>query len=112
MSVLKSNRVVYLVWDKSKISVMSGLLGKTRVHPQLFMWVKRRVSSSGRIISSPYLFFFSSRFLFSYYRFNEASQTVDDGYPKSISVWQGVPDNIKSAFMSKDQGKGGMCQII
>ncbi|KAF7659816.1 hypothetical protein LDENG_00292690, partial [Lucifuga dentata] len=38
-----------------------------------------------------------------YYRFNEESHAVDDGYPKSISVWQGVPDNIKAAFMSKDQ---------
>uniref|UniRef100_A0A8C5HGK4 Matrix metalloproteinase-14-like n=1 Tax=Gouania willdenowi TaxID=441366 RepID=A0A8C5HGK4_GOUWI len=38
-----------------------------------------------------------------YYRFNEESRSVDDGYPKAISVWQGVPDNIKSAFMSKDQ---------
>uniref|UniRef100_A0A668AGQ4 Matrix metallopeptidase 14b (membrane-inserted) n=1 Tax=Myripristis murdjan TaxID=586833 RepID=A0A668AGQ4_9TELE len=38
-----------------------------------------------------------------YYRFNEDLRTVDDGYPKSISVWQGVPDNIKAAFMSKDQ---------
>uniref|UniRef100_H3CR71 Matrix metalloproteinase-14 n=1 Tax=Tetraodon nigroviridis TaxID=99883 RepID=H3CR71_TETNG len=38
-----------------------------------------------------------------YYRFNEHSQSVDDGYPKSISVWQGVPDNFKAAFMSKDQ---------
>lgn len=34
-------------------------------------------------------------------------RAVDDGYPKSISVWQGVPDNIKAAFMSKDQGMGG-----
>lgn len=40
-----------------------------------------------------------------YYRFNERSRSVDDGYPKSISVWQGVPDNFKAAFMSKDQGK-------
>lgn len=44
---------------------------------------------------------------FRYYRFNEASRSVDDGYPKSISVWQGVPDNIKAAFMSKDQGNRG-----
>jgi len=42
---------------------------------------------------------------------DEETQTVDDGYPKSISVWQGVPDNIKAAFMSKDQGKGGLCHI-
>ncbi|XP_023140303.2 matrix metalloproteinase-14b [Amphiprion ocellaris] len=38
-----------------------------------------------------------------YYRFNEESQSVDDGYPKSVSMWQGVPDNIKAVFMSKDQ---------
>nr|XP_019960133.1 PREDICTED: matrix metalloproteinase-14-like [Paralichthys olivaceus] len=45
-------------------------------------------------------FFFRAN---KYYRFNEYSRSVDDGYPKSVSVWQGVPDNIKSAFMSKDQ---------
>ena len=39
-----------------------------------------------------------------YYRFDEESRTVDRDYPKSISVWQGVPDNLKAAFMSKDQG--------
>ncbi|XP_037538042.1 matrix metalloproteinase-14b [Nematolebias whitei] len=38
-----------------------------------------------------------------YYSFIEEMQRVDDGYPKSISVWQGVPENIKAAFMSKDQ---------
>ncbi|XP_061926326.1 matrix metalloproteinase-14b [Entelurus aequoreus] len=38
-----------------------------------------------------------------YYRFNEAMRSVDDGYPRPVNVWQGVPDNIKSAFMSKDQ---------
>ncbi|XP_062260330.1 matrix metalloproteinase-14b [Platichthys flesus] len=45
-------------------------------------------------------FFFRAN---KYYRFNEYSRSVDDGYPKSVSVWQGVPENIKSAFMSKDQ---------
>uniref|UniRef100_A0A3B3HMH3 Matrix metallopeptidase 14b (membrane-inserted) n=1 Tax=Oryzias latipes TaxID=8090 RepID=A0A3B3HMH3_ORYLA len=38
-----------------------------------------------------------------YYRFNEGSRTVHEEYPKSISMWQGVPENIKAAFMSKDQ---------
>lgn len=38
-----------------------------------------------------------------YYRFNEDSRSVDPEYPKPISVWQGVPDNIKAAFMSRDQ---------
>ncbi|KAI2662793.1 Matrix metalloproteinase-14 [Labeo rohita] len=37
-----------------------------------------------------------------YYRFNEKSRSVDPDYPKPISVWQGVPDNIKGAFMSED----------
>ncbi|XP_047224339.1 matrix metalloproteinase-14b [Girardinichthys multiradiatus] len=45
-------------------------------------------------------FFFRAN---KYYRFNEESKRVDDGYPKSIDTWQGVPDNIKAAFMSKDQ---------
>ncbi|CAL8348001.1 unnamed protein product [Merluccius merluccius] len=39
-----------------------------------------------------------------YYRFDEGSRSVDREYPKPISVWHGVPDNIKAAFMSKDQG--------
>ncbi|TRY57459.1 hypothetical protein DNTS_014212 [Danionella cerebrum] len=37
-----------------------------------------------------------------YYRFNDNSKSVDPDYPKPISVWQGVPDNIKGAFMSED----------
>ncbi|KAK2913621.1 hypothetical protein Q8A67_002020 [Cirrhinus molitorella] len=37
-----------------------------------------------------------------YYRFNENSRSVDSDYPKPISVWQGVPDNIRGAFMSED----------
>ena len=48
---------------------------------------------------------------YRYYRFNEDSRSVDDGYPKAVSVWQGVPDNIKAAFMSKDQGKGGVHNV-
>ncbi|KAJ8268756.1 hypothetical protein COCON_G00113630 [Conger conger] len=37
-----------------------------------------------------------------YYRFNEKTGSVDPEYPKPISVWQGVPDNIRAAVMSKD----------
>lgn len=55
--------------------------------------------------------FFTCLVCFRYYRFNEESQSVDDGYPKAVSVWQGVPDNIKAAFMSKDQGKG-LCVCV
>lgn len=37
-----------------------------------------------------------------YYRFNEQTRTVDNGYPKPISMWSGAPDNIKAAIMSED----------
>ncbi|XP_052458325.1 matrix metalloproteinase-14-like [Carassius gibelio] len=37
-----------------------------------------------------------------YYGFNEKSRSVDPDYPKPISLWQGVPDNIKGAFMRED----------
>ncbi|XP_057189282.1 matrix metalloproteinase-14a [Triplophysa rosa] len=37
-----------------------------------------------------------------YYRFNDKSRSVDADYPKPISVWTGVPDNIKGAIMSED----------
>ena len=49
-----------------------------------------------------------------YYRFNEDTRSVDPEYPKPISVWQGVPDNIKAAFMSRDQGNNlnTMCVCV
>lgn len=49
-----------------------------------------------------FIVFFNLR----YYRFNEKSRTVDPDYPKPISVWTGVPDNIKGAIMSEDGGTG------
>ncbi|XP_035375948.1 matrix metalloproteinase-14a [Electrophorus electricus] len=37
-----------------------------------------------------------------YYRFNENTRSVDAGYPKPISMWQGVPDGVKGSIMSDD----------
>ncbi|XP_017574231.1 matrix metalloproteinase-14a [Pygocentrus nattereri] len=37
-----------------------------------------------------------------YYRFNENTRSVDSDYPKPISMWQGVPENVKGAIMSDD----------
>ncbi|KAI4876630.1 hypothetical protein NFI96_020567, partial [Prochilodus magdalenae] len=37
-----------------------------------------------------------------YYRFNENTRSVDSDYPKPITMWQGVPDNVKGAIMSDD----------
>lgn len=37
-----------------------------------------------------------------YWRFNENSHSVDTGYPKPISIWTGIPDAPKGAFLSSD----------
>ncbi|KAM8946020.1 matrix metalloproteinase-15 [Pelodytes ibericus] len=37
-----------------------------------------------------------------YWRFNEESRSVDVGYPKPITVWSGIPDTPKGAFLSSD----------
>ncbi|XP_006007409.1 matrix metalloproteinase-15 [Latimeria chalumnae] len=37
-----------------------------------------------------------------YWRFNEEMQSVDQNYPKPISVWAGIPASPKGAFLSDD----------
>lgn len=37
-----------------------------------------------------------------YWRYNEEKRTVDTGYPRSISVWKGVPEAPQGAFVSRE----------
>uniref|UniRef100_A0A673Y0I3 Matrix metalloproteinase-14 n=1 Tax=Salmo trutta TaxID=8032 RepID=A0A673Y0I3_SALTR len=39
-----------------------------------------------------------------YWRYNEDMRTMDPGYPKSITVWKGVPDSPQGAFVDKANG--------
>ncbi|XP_055489612.1 matrix metalloproteinase-16-like isoform X2 [Leucoraja erinacea] len=39
-----------------------------------------------------------------YWRYNEETQVVDSGYPKSISIWKGIPESPQGAFVSKESG--------
>ncbi|KAG9352534.1 hypothetical protein JZ751_020948 [Albula glossodonta] len=48
---------------------------------------------------SGYTYFFRGD---RYWRFNEQSRAVDKDYPKSISVWGGIPSSPKGAFLSDD----------
>ncbi|KAL1248440.1 hypothetical protein QQF64_021758, partial [Cirrhinus molitorella] len=36
-----------------------------------------------------------------YWRYNEDLKMIDPGYPKSITVWKGVPDSPQGAFVDK-----------
>ncbi|XP_059507592.1 matrix metalloproteinase-15 isoform X2 [Stegostoma tigrinum] len=37
-----------------------------------------------------------------YWRFSEERRAVDNGYPKPISIWKGIPPSPKGAFLSDD----------
>lgn len=39
-----------------------------------------------------------------YWRYNEDMRTMDPGYPKSITVWKGIPDSPQGAFVDKTNG--------
>nr|XP_032813582.1 matrix metalloproteinase-16-like isoform X1 [Petromyzon marinus]XP_032813583.1 matrix metalloproteinase-16-like isoform X1 [Petromyzon marinus] len=37
-----------------------------------------------------------------YWRFNEDNHATDPGYPRSVTVWKGIPDGPKGAFMGRE----------
>ncbi|XP_051882931.1 matrix metalloproteinase-14-like, partial [Pristis pectinata] len=37
-----------------------------------------------------------------YYRYNEDTRSVDPDYPKPVTVWHGIPESPKAAFVSED----------
>ncbi|ROT74142.1 Matrix metalloproteinase-24 [Penaeus vannamei] len=37
-----------------------------------------------------------------YYRYNEKTQAMDQGYPKNMAKWNGLPDNLDAVFTWKD----------
>uniref|UniRef100_A0A3B3DB38 Matrix metallopeptidase 16b (membrane-inserted) n=1 Tax=Oryzias melastigma TaxID=30732 RepID=A0A3B3DB38_ORYME len=39
-----------------------------------------------------------------YWRYNEDTRMMDPGYPKSISIWKGLPDSPQGAFVDKTNG--------
>ncbi|KAI2648868.1 Matrix metalloproteinase-16 [Labeo rohita] len=43
-----------------------------------------------------------------YWRYNEDLKMIDPGYPKSITVWKGVPDSPQGAFVDKANGGLGV----
>uniref|UniRef100_W5LP43 Matrix metallopeptidase 14b (membrane-inserted) n=1 Tax=Astyanax mexicanus TaxID=7994 RepID=W5LP43_ASTMX len=61
---------------------------------------KDRIDSALLFTPSGNTYFFRGN---KYYRYNEDTRSVDPDYPKPISKWQGVPDNIKASFISRDQ---------
>ncbi|XP_076849605.1 matrix metalloproteinase-14-like isoform X1 [Brachyhypopomus gauderio] len=58
-----------------------------------------RLDSALYYTPTGYTYFFRGS---KYYRFNENTRSVEADYPKPISMWQGVPDNIKGSIMSDD----------
>ncbi|KAG8570493.1 hypothetical protein GDO81_011290 [Engystomops pustulosus] len=39
-----------------------------------------------------------------YWRYNEEMRVMDPGYPKSITIWKGIPESPEGAFVDKENG--------
>ena len=62
----------------------------------LIFFFATELSFSLKVVSIPTYFFF---------RYDEFSKTIDPGYPRDISNWQGIPRNIDAVFTSAFDGK-------